>query len=610
VTKYIHFLSPKIKWAIAGRNHGKLAAIKSELMEMKVTSSEEYSFPDILIGDVTDIRGMKDMFSTCKLVLNCTGPYRFLGFDIVEACISAKADYMDISGEPVFMEQSFLKFHETAASQGILILHSCGFDSVPADLGCLFTMQQYPPQMCSSIESYMIIRCPAGLAAHYTAFESAIHDAGDVSLLKQLRKDIVERFQPPQLMEIGPKLKKRPAYYYDKRVKKYTLPFLGADVNVVKSSQRTLAMLEGQIFWPQYQAYVAISSVYNLAATSFYGSLCNSLAGSSLGRSMLLSFPEIMSGGVFTHAGPSAKQLEKTTFEIHLYGKGYSTYMTELTGDALGHSMQSSSNTSNEKEKEVLHDEKEKESYAREPSTSLAADVQQTAVINKSCTSSFLDYSFKSSSSLPPPPPPTDREVHIVVSGPEPGYVATPMIFVTLALCVLEERESMPVGGVFTPAAAFHKSLTVIDRLDRAGIAFTIHETSMQGDSDQFLDELVVANVDVDGDGRDDAVSERKMEAEIDRQPAASEQQHELDGYEHLKPEATAVIASTMLDINVAITEDAEDENGIDDTSAPQHDATDTVETLPSAEAPADHIEANHTDIIPDVVDLISNSYR
>ncbi len=69
-----------------------------------------------------------------------------------------------------------------------------------------------------------------------------------------------------------------------------------------------------------------------------------------------------------------------------------------------------------------------------------------------------------------------DKHVHVVVSGPEPGYVATPIIFVTLALCLLDERESMPRGGVLTPASAYYNSSTVIDRLRAAGIAFDVKE--------------------------------------------------------------------------------------------------------------------------------------
>jgi short subunit dehydrogenase-like uncharacterized protein len=92
-----------------------------------------------------------------------SGPYRFLGEPVVAACISAGSHYMDITGEPQFMEDMFLKYvtrsyisnnlcdlcaavqcgryHEAATEANVLVLHACAFDSVPADLGVVFCMQ-------------------------------------------------------------------------------------------------------------------------------------------------------------------------------------------------------------------------------------------------------------------------------------------------------------------------------------------------------------------------------------------------------------------------------------------------------------------------------------
>ncbi len=91
-----------------------------------------------MVADVSQPLELQEIFSKTKLVLNCTGPYRFLGAPIVEACITCGTDYMDISGEPQFLEQSFLNYHEAASVKNVLVLHACAFDSVPADLGSLF----------------------------------------------------------------------------------------------------------------------------------------------------------------------------------------------------------------------------------------------------------------------------------------------------------------------------------------------------------------------------------------------------------------------------------------------------------------------------------------
>ena len=94
------------------------------------------------MADISDKGSLPSTFATSAIVLNCTGPYRFLGDAVVEACLTARTHYMDICGEPQFMESCFLKYNKLATDFGVLIIHACAFDSVPADLGVLFTSRQ------------------------------------------------------------------------------------------------------------------------------------------------------------------------------------------------------------------------------------------------------------------------------------------------------------------------------------------------------------------------------------------------------------------------------------------------------------------------------------
>ena len=104
------------RWAIAGRSKTKLEALVDEI------GVESY-LPPVLVADATDSENLAACFSRGKVVLNCTGPYRFLGEAIVKACIDARTDYMDICGEPQFMEEMFLRYHDAARDAGVLILH-------------------------------------------------------------------------------------------------------------------------------------------------------------------------------------------------------------------------------------------------------------------------------------------------------------------------------------------------------------------------------------------------------------------------------------------------------------------------------------------------------
>eukprot|EP01041_Mallomonas_annulata_P001657 gene1657-3206_t len=405
VARYLYLNQRQgLVWAIAGRSESKLSSLLNDLKEIE-TSVPSVNLPSSLVADVADTSSLCEVFSKAKLVLNCTGPYRFLGAPIVEACITAGTDYMDISGEPQFMEESFLRFHESAQSKKVLVLHACAFDSVPADLGCLYVMRQYAPRCCSSIESFLSLNCgPEGIGGHYTTYECAVHGIGDIQSLRKVRSAVEEKYTPPKLKNNGIHLKKNTGFYFENRIKKYAFPFMGADASVVRSSQRALAMRTGETTWPQYGAYATVDSWGWMTLTSLYGAVFKTLSGFSLGRSLLLQYPETFTNGMFSHKGPTETQLETTSFSMTFFSKGFS----------------------------------------------LSQNAQPGAI--------------------------PDKEVVAKVSGPEPGYVATPAIFVALAYSLLDERNTatMPVGGVLTPTAAFYDNVSVFDNLTKAGIKFEV----------------------------------------------------------------------------------------------------------------------------------------
>lgn len=458
VAKHIHGQNVDMKWAIAGRSQSKLSSLMTELVTMQVPRN----LPDILIADATDCKALSDICREARIILNCTGPFRFLGKEVVEACLKAKCTYMDICGEPQFMEKCFLDYHEKAIDSGVLIIHACAFDSVPADLGALFSMRQFGPSKCASIESFLTIDCPKGLKGHVTTYESAVHGLGDLGSLKEIRRDIKKKYNPPTIRRIGKKIAKVSTYKFESRMDKYVIPFMGSDASVVRSSHRALAMRTGELCWPQYSACITVNDLYTVAATSFYGSMFYTLSGNPWGRSLLLSYPELFSDGIFSKAGPSKEQLENTSFKMFFFAEGYGT-VSEVDGV--------------DDEEEV--EESEKKRASRGEATLLPTQVAGTARTSKVCSFGRMfkgkkDKDGSAPASLPEDDLTCDKEVCVVVSGKEPGYVATPSIFFALAQCVLDEREKMPRGGVLTPSAAFYDSTTVFDRLKRAGVLFEV----------------------------------------------------------------------------------------------------------------------------------------
>ena len=465
VAKHIHDLNVDIKWAIAGRSQQKLSALISELVDMRAPKN----LPDVLIADVNDPKSMADICGEAKIVLNCTGPFRFLGKEVVEACLKAKCTYMDICGEPQFMEQCFLDYHDLAVQNNVLILHACAFDSVPADMGVLYTMRQYESMKCSSIESFLTISSPRGLKGHYTTYESAVHGLGDLAKLKEIREEVKKKYKLPALQHTGKKLSKVSTYKFEERLGKYVIPSISSDNAVVRTSHRALAMRTGQLQWPQHTACITIHDFYTVATTSLYGSMFYTLTGSPWGRSMLLSNPELFSAGIFTKTGPSREQLENTSFQMHFFAKGSPSSIKNEINDG-------DDGDGDESDVENFEDNGEslKTKAARGEATLLPSQVSGTNTVSKACSFGRFFNGKKTNPATVLTDTSRDRDVHVIVSGPEPGYVATPAIFFALVQCVLEEREILPHGGVLTPCAAFHDSPSVFARLANAGLLFAV----------------------------------------------------------------------------------------------------------------------------------------
>ena len=129
--KYFQSLDLDIKWAIAGRNLVKLENVAS-----KFSANVE-----ILVADSDDEKALKDICSRSKVVLSTAGPFHRYGSKLVAACIENDTHYVDITGENFWVKGLIEKHHIEAARRGIRIIPSCGFDSIPSDIGTFFAVK-------------------------------------------------------------------------------------------------------------------------------------------------------------------------------------------------------------------------------------------------------------------------------------------------------------------------------------------------------------------------------------------------------------------------------------------------------------------------------------
>ncbi len=131
-----------LRWALAGRNLDKLERVRERLARIQPSSSEL----ELIVVDATDHAALADVVARTKVVITTVGPYLTLGGPLVAACAEAGTDYVDLTGEPEFVDRTYLEQHQTAARTGARIVHACGFDSIPHDLGAYFTIQQLQAQ--------------------------------------------------------------------------------------------------------------------------------------------------------------------------------------------------------------------------------------------------------------------------------------------------------------------------------------------------------------------------------------------------------------------------------------------------------------------------------
>jgi short subunit dehydrogenase-like uncharacterized protein len=123
-----------ISWAMAGRSIEKLQSVKDDI---GVNADIE-----LIQVDSNDISSIDNLMSQTRCILTTVGPYQLYGNHIIAACASSGTDYVDLCGEPGWMYEKISKHKEEAEKSGARIVFSCGFDSIPFDLGVLFAQNE------------------------------------------------------------------------------------------------------------------------------------------------------------------------------------------------------------------------------------------------------------------------------------------------------------------------------------------------------------------------------------------------------------------------------------------------------------------------------------
>ncbi|MGI9248584.1 MAG: saccharopine dehydrogenase family protein [Woeseiaceae bacterium] len=233
-----------LRWAIAGRNLEKLENLRDSL-------GVGPGGLETIVADSFDADSLSDLARRTRVVLTTVGPYALYGSALVAACVEAGTNYCDLAGEVQWIRKMIDQHHERARETGARIVHCCGFDSVPMDIGVWFLQdlakQEYG-QYCQSIT--MLVKATKGTASGGTI-------ASMMNILKESREDrsvartLVEPYSlNPEGEREGPDRRDQQQAIYREDADSWTAPFVMAAVNskVVRRSHALADYAYGKDF--------------------------------------------------------------------------------------------------------------------------------------------------------------------------------------------------------------------------------------------------------------------------------------------------------------------------------------------------------------------------
>tara|TARA_B110000014_G_C20107822_1_gene582914 strand:- start:918 stop:2126 length:1209 start_codon:yes stop_codon:yes gene_type:complete len=244
VAEYIFkkYGSSKIKWAIAGRNLKKLEKIRYQVADENIP---------IFIADSFDEESLSKFVKKTKVVCSTVGPYSLYGTKLVKLCVDNNTNYCDITGEAHWIRSLIDRFHEEAKSKKIKIINSCGFDSIPSDMGVYFIQNEIKKINNNYAKSIKmrVAGIRGGISGGtYSSINNLLKEAyRDKSIFKVLNnpyglnpKDKMEGLDKKDLRKI----------IFDKESNSWIYPFIMAGINtkIVRRSNALSNFIYGKDF--------------------------------------------------------------------------------------------------------------------------------------------------------------------------------------------------------------------------------------------------------------------------------------------------------------------------------------------------------------------------
>ncbi|MGA5182770.1 saccharopine dehydrogenase family protein [Streptomyces pseudogriseolus] len=302
-----------LRWAVAGRSERKLEALRERL-----PGGEKAG---VLRADVSEPATLRALAEQARVVATTVGPFVEYGEELVAACADTGADYVDLTGEPEFVDLMYVRHDARARETGARLVHACGFDSVPHDLGAYFTVRQLPEDVPLTVDGYVTVDA----AFSGGTFASALNQFARAGKLRAAARD--RRRHEPRL--VGRHVSAPTGVpRYAPEVDAWALPLPTIDSQIVRRSAKALARY-GPDF--RYRHHAAVRSLpVALGGVAAAGALFAAAQVPPLRRAL--------SARLKPGDGPSPEKRARSWFSVRFVGEGGGRRVcTEVSGGDPGY---------------------------------------------------------------------------------------------------------------------------------------------------------------------------------------------------------------------------------------------------------------------------------
>ncbi|WP_405666901.1 saccharopine dehydrogenase NADP-binding domain-containing protein [Streptomyces sp. NBC_01166] len=305
------------RWALAGRSRGKLEQLRERLAGRHPRCAD---LP-LLTADADDADALRELAGSTHVVASTVGPYVWYGEKLVAACAEAGTDYTDLTGEAEFVDRMYLEHDARARETGARLVHACGFDSVPHDLGAYFTVQQLPEGVPLTVDGY--VRTNAVFSGG--TFASALTAMGRGPQMARAARE--RRLHEPRL--VGRRARAPlGAPHFSPETGTWAMPLPTLDPRVVERSARGL-----ERYGPDFR-YRHFASVKHLPVALGGTAATVLLAGAA----QIPAARNWLSARVEPGTGPGEQRRKRSWFTVRFIGEGGGRRVcTEVSGGDPGY---------------------------------------------------------------------------------------------------------------------------------------------------------------------------------------------------------------------------------------------------------------------------------